>query len=203
MMAAPLAVLLGRLLFALWRLARTINGSDLRRCGSIAARTHKEALVEITQAVSGDRLSRRCGIAVNYRLRSARLGGLVLRVLLLVLVEFFRHFIDETLVVLRMLQVAFCQNTVTGRRGIARERNVLFVNLEGRATNPHVRAVAVERLNTRINATLLATAAAATVMPTAIVMTAVTAAAHTSCVLIVSHVILFLLRFGLILRFRL
>lgn len=152
-------------------------------------RPDQKTLVKIAQAVSGRLLRRRRGSggrAVNRRLRRvARLLLLVLHVLLLVLVVFLGRFVDEALIVLGVLQVAFRQDAVASGSGIARESDILFVDLIGRAADADIGAVAVERVDTRIDAAILPIVVV--VATAAVVVAAVTAAAHASCVLIVSH----------------
>ena len=182
------------------------------RCGVAVAmtRTDEETLVEIVQAIGLRCNNRRravmldgCAVAVNmYRLR------LGLRILLVVLVEFFGHLVDEALVVLGVLQVAFCQNAVAGRSGIARQRHIFLVDLVSRAADAYIGAVAVEALNAGIDAPAAVLSAAvvmgAAAMIAAIVTTAATTtvAAHTSCVLIVSHADFFFTSFLINLRSR-
>ena len=166
----------------------TIN-NRLRGSVSVAMTwADKETLVEIIQAIGLRRNNRSRAVAIGlYRLR------LVLRILLLVLVEFFGHFIDEALVVFSVLQVAFCQDAVAGGSRIARQRHIFLVDLVGRAADTDIRTVAVKALNAGIDApaailaAVVMMVAAAVTVATVTTAAASTVAAHTSCVLIVSH----------------
>lgn len=153
---------------------------------SIAARADEETLVEIIEALAiglrRNNCNRRRTIAINDGLR------LVLRILLLVLVEFFGHLVDEALVVLGVLQVAFRQDAVASGSCIACESHIFFIDLVSGAANAHIGAIAVEGLNTRIDASA-AHLAIAVVVPAVMAVATITSTvtAHTSCVLIVSH----------------
>jgi hypothetical protein len=150
----------------------------------------QKALIQVIHAAIGhNRLTRRA-IPRHLRLK------LLLRILLLViLVEFFGHFVNETLVMFGMLQIAFGQNAVTRRRGIPRQSHIFFVDLVSRAANAHIGTIAVERLNPWINAT--PTVLAVVVMMPATAVTpampaAVSTATHASRVVVMSHELSFL-----------
>jgi hypothetical protein len=150
------------------------------------ARTYKKALVKIVHAIRRLRNHGHNGAINLHRL------GLLLRILLLVLVEFFGHLVNKTLVVFRMLQIAFCKNAVTGGRCIARESDIFFIDLISGAANTDIRAVAVKGLYAGIDAASLAASTVIMMVAATAIMTAVsTAAAHTSRVLVMSHVFLF------------
>jgi len=182
----------------------TIAANRLRSRSAITmsvamTRADQEALVEVVQALAingrrNDTNNRsRAAIAISHDgLR------LKLRVLLLVLVEFFSHFVDETLVVLGMLQVALRENAVAGGSGITRERDVFLIDLVGGAADAHIGTIAVEGLNAGIDAAahLVIPMSVSAVVPIATVTSTVTA--HTSCVLIVSHADFFFTSFSFI-----
>jgi hypothetical protein len=158
------------------------------RAAIAAARADKEALVKVAQAVlrrlGAVAVMRRCG-AIAFVRRAVTINDglrLVLWILWLVLAEFLGHLIDEALVMLRMLQVAFGQDAVARGGGVAREGDILLVDLECGAADAHIGAVAVERLHARVDAP--AAVLAAVVMMSA---TATATAAHAPCILIVSH----------------
>lgn len=93
---------------------------------------------------------------------------------------------DDAVIMLRMLQVILCRDAVTGRMSITRQRLILFIDLEGIATDTDVRAAAVIVLMTQRHiltaiATAIATIAAAT---TTIIAAAAIAAATTTTPLI-------------------
>lgn len=177
------------------------SGCRLRSLGAISlrpmTRTDEEPLIEVVQAI---RLRSGCHGTVAVKLGRLCLLRLLLRVLLLVLVKFFGHFINETLVVLGVLQVAFRQDAVSGGSRIPRQSHIFFIDLISRAANAHIRAVTVESLNAGINPSAALLAAIVMVMTTTavtatIVATAtITAATRTSCVLIMSHAVFSSLR---------
>jgi hypothetical protein len=57
---------------------------------------------------------------------------------------------DDAIVVLRMLEIVFRQNRITGRLGIPGERHVLLSNVSGRAAQLHIRTVALETPRQRV-----------------------------------------------------
>jgi hypothetical protein len=57
---------------------------------------------------------------------------------------------DDAIVVLRMLEIVFHQNRITGRLGIPGERHVLLSNVSGRAAQLHIRTVALETPRQRV-----------------------------------------------------
>src|SRR5690606_28077904 len=108
---------------------------------------------------------------------------LLLLLLRVVAVVFLAHLVDEALVVLRMLQIAFGLHAVARRHRVTRERDILFVYLERIAANADIRTVAVEGLHARIGTP----AASVVIVPVAAAAIIVVAATKTSSVVIVSH----------------
>ena len=139
-------------LFDPW-LFDTVKGDSRLRCGCTVSmvamtRTNQKALIKIIQTIGLRCNNNRGRSAITINLYRLRLG---LRILLVVLVKFFGHFIDETLVMLGVLQIAFCQNAVTGGSCVARQGHIFLINLISRAADAYIGAVAVEGLNAGIN----------------------------------------------------
>ncbi len=121
---------------------------------------------------------------------------LLLRILLVILVEFLGHFIDKALIMFSMLQIAFRQHAISGGSRIPRQSHIFFIDLVGCAANTHLGAVAVKGLDTRIDAPAallpaIMVVSAPAAIAAIIASTATTATAHTPCVLIMSHAVFF------------
>lgn len=156
--------------------------------------TDQKALIEIFKADIG--LFAHAGDFFALGLVILRGGAAVIVVLLLKLrlmtVIFVVRLVQHALVMLRMLQVAFRQDTVARALRVARQRQVFFGDLHGIAANAHIGAVAVECLHARVDAALpaivvmmvLATTVTAAIAVPVIIVTA----AKTSSVLIMSHI---------------
>ena len=158
---------------------------------SAMTRADKEALVEIVQGAD----FRTCRTTVSLQ-RLLHLGlRLLLWILLVILVHFLGHFVDEPLIVFRVLQIALRQDAVPGRGRIPRQSDIFFIDLVCRAANAHIGAVAVKVLNTRIDAPAALLCGIVAVISAAAIVTSPSAttatALRTSGVLIMSHVVLF------------
>lgn len=106
------------------------------------------------------------------------------------LAEFNRRLVEHALVMFGMLQIAFRQHAITGRRRVTRQRQVFFRDLEGIAANADIRTVAVKGLHTGIETTpaiVTATAPAAMIAMTAVPAIAATATMVASRIVSVSH----------------
>jgi hypothetical protein len=69
------------------------------------------------------------------------------RVAAILLLLLFLSCRDDAVVMLGMLQIAFRDDAVARRRRITRKLQILFVDLEGAATNTNIGAIRVERLH--------------------------------------------------------
>ncbi len=153
--------------------------------GHIAAADQK-TLIEVFQRYF--RLLARTGnLSINIVLRLVAAVMVLLLELRLIAVIFFVRFVQHALVVFGVLQIAFGQYAVTRALRVARQRQVLFGDLHGVAANAHIGAVAVECLNTRIDAAMAAIVVVMVVLTAAVTVIVVTAA-KTSSVLIMSHI---------------
>lgn len=74
----------------------------------------------------------------------AAIGALLMARLMLV--RRLIDLIDDAEIVLGVLKIVFSGNAITGRRGVTRQCQVFFMDLEGVATDANVRAVAVKGL---------------------------------------------------------
>lgn len=169
--------------------------TGVRRRGAGA---DQESLVQVVQrlrhglrpraGINADgRLNAHSGVRVLTAVMGLRLWVLD-AVLSVVTRLFFGRFVQHALVMLGVLQIAFGQNAVAGRGGVARQSLVFLANLHGVAANADVGAVAIEGLDAGIQtASLLVIVVSSTAAAIVMVAVAATSAAHMSAVLIVSH----------------
>lgn len=164
---------------------------DFAVCGLLhgyVAAADQKALIEVFQRYF--RLfARTCNFVIHHIV--LRLMAAVMRVLLLELrllaVIFFVRLVQHALVMFGVLQVAFGQYAIACALCVTRQRQVFFSDLHGVATNAHIGAIAVERLNARVDAAMAAIVVVMVVLTAAVTVIIVTAA-KTSSVLIMSHI---------------
>lgn len=168
-------------------------------CGGLTAATatgaDQKTLIQIVEAAGVNRRLFAVGrvgrcLFATLVLMAVIVVLLLAAMLLLVARLFFVRFVNQTLIVFSVLQIAFSQYAVTGSGCVFCQRLVFLGDLEGIATNAHIGAVAVKGVNARVDPAL---ATAAMLMMMLVVATAaiIAATAITTVVLVVPHAFCF------------